>query len=210
MGKEMLVTEGLNELKTLDARINRAISDAEFVVEAKESDKKVTPAQTKEDFKKKAQTSYDSINDLIRRREAIKAAIVASNAATEVEICGEKMSVAKAIETKSSIEYKKALLHAMKRQLADANASMNKKNAALEDKITKLVETSFGKDTKPSSDDYNSIADPMRKSNEVSLVDPLDLDKKIKELEAYIEEFTATVDAKLQISNCITKIVIPD
>lgn len=48
----------------------------------------------------------------------------------------------------------------------------------------------------------------MRKSNEVSLVNPLDLETKIEELEAYIEEFTATVDAKLQISNCTTKIVI--
>jgi len=145
---------------------------------------------------------------LIRRREAIKAAIVASNAVTEVEICGEKMTVAKAIETKTSIAYKKNLLYTMKRQLADAILSMNKKNAALEDKITKLVETSYGKDAKVSPEDYNSIADPMRKSNEVSLVNPLDLETKIEELEAYIEEFTATVDAKLQISNCTTKIVI--
>lgn len=49
----------------------------------------------------------------------------------------------------------------------------------------------------------------MRKSGEVSLVDPLELDKKIAELEQYIEEFDATVDAKLQISNCITKIEVP-
>lgn len=50
MAKEMLVTEGLNELKTLDARIERAIGDAKFIVDAKDSDEKVTPAQTKEDF----------------------------------------------------------------------------------------------------------------------------------------------------------------
>lgn len=43
----------------------------------------------------------------------------------------------------------------------------------------------------------------------MSLVDPLELDKKIAELEQYIEEFDATVDAKLQISNCITKIKVP-
>ena len=208
MAKEMLVTEGLNELKTLDARIERAISDAKFIVDAKDSDKKVTPAQSKEDFKKKAQGSYDSIMDLIRRRETIKAAIVASNAVTEVEICGEKMTVAKAIETKTSIAYKKNLLYTTKRQLADAALSMNTNNAALEEKTTKLVETSYGKDAKVSPEDYNSIADPMRKSNEVSLVNPLDLETKIEEMEAYIEEFTATVDAKLQISNCTTKIVI--
>ena len=35
------------------------------------------------------------------------------------------------------------------------------------------------------------------------------LREKIAELEQYIEEFDATVDAKLQISNCITKIEVP-
>lgn len=53
MAKEMLVTEGLNELKTLDARIERAIGDAKFIVDAKDSDEKVTPAQTKEDFRRR-------------------------------------------------------------------------------------------------------------------------------------------------------------
>lgn len=32
MAKEMLVTEGLNELKTLDARIERAIGDAKLQI----------------------------------------------------------------------------------------------------------------------------------------------------------------------------------
>lgn len=42
MAKEMLVTEGLNELKTLDARIERAIGDAKFIVDAKDSDEKIS------------------------------------------------------------------------------------------------------------------------------------------------------------------------
>lgn len=208
--REMLVTEGLNELKTLDARIDRAIRNAEFVADAKDSDKKVTPAKTKEDFAADAKAAYDSINALIARREAIKSAIVASNAVAEVEICGEKMTVAKAIDTKNSIEYKQKLKDTMKRQLQNAKASMNKKNADLETKITKMVEASCSKDGKVAPEDYEAIATPMRKNNEVSLVDPLELEKKIEELEAYIEEFTATVDAKLQISNCITKIQIDE
>lgn len=208
---EMLVTEALNELKTLDSRIDRAIKTAKFIADAKTADNKVTPSKTKEDFKTEAQSSYDTIDSLIKRRDNIKAAIVASNATTTVDICGETMTVAKAIDTKASLAYKKTLLRAMKNQRDLAVSSMNSKNADLEKKIDNVVMTSFTAKDKSAvkPEDYDSIAVPMRKSGEVSLVDPLELDKKIAELEQYIEEFDATVDAKLQISNCITKIEVP-
>lgn len=208
---EMLVTEALNELKTLDSRIDRAIRTAKFIADAKTADKNVTPSKTKEDFKADAQSSYDTIESLIKRRDNIKAAIVASNAVTTVDICGETMTVAKAIDTKASLAYKKALLRAMKNQRDLAVSSMNSKNAELEKKIDNVVLNSYAAKDKSSvkSEDYDAIAVPMRNSGEVSLVDPLELDKKIANLEQYIEEFDATVDAKLQISNCVTKISVP-
>lgn len=207
---EMLVTEALNELKTLDSRINRAVRDAQFVTEARTADSKVTPSKTKEEFEREAQSSYDSISDMINRREQIKAAIVASNAVTTVEICGKTMTVAKAIDTKNSLEYQKTLLRAMKSQRDNAVARMSTKNMELERKIDNAVITSYSVKDKSAvkPEDYDAIATPMRNSGEVSLVDPLKIDKKITELEQYIEEFDATVDAKLQISNCITKISV--
>jgi hypothetical protein len=80
----------------------------------------------------------------------------------------------------------------------------------MEDKIDTLVSQAFGKESKTSikEDDYNSIANPYRKSNEFSLVDPVDIRTKIQELEEFIEEFESTVDAKLQVSNCVTFIEI--
>lgn len=205
---KMLVTEGLNELKTLNSRINRAIETANFVDYAKTSCDKVTPAKTKEDFKNEALAARDSIFDLIRRRELIKAAIVASNAVTEVEICGKKMTVAEAIETKNSIQYKKGLLTIMSEQYESALAGMNRKNTEMEKKIDDMVMVTFGKDRKEpvSATEYDAIAKPYRASNEYSLVDPIGIADEIKKLQEYIEEFEATVDSKLQISNCITTI----
>jgi hypothetical protein len=208
--EKMLVTQGLNELKTLDARITRAIQNAKFVDAAKTSEKKVSPAKTKEDFEKEAKASLDSINALISRREKIKAAIVQSNADTQVEVCGKEYSVAQLIDMKNSIAYQKLLLSAMKMQADKAEGTMNRQNAAMEDKIDTLVSQAFGKESKTSikEDDYNSIASPYRKSNEFSLVDPVDIRTKIQELEEFIEEFESTVDAKLQVSNCVTFIEI--
>lgn len=206
--EKMLVTQGLNELKVLDARIEREIYNAKFIDAAKTSEKNVSAGKSKEDFRAEAISSYDSINALIDRREKIKSAIVESNAITTIEICGDTYSVAKVIDMKSSIKYKQELLRQMKTLLTSATSLMNRCNATMEQQITNLITTAFGKDSKTSikEDDYNSIAKPYREANEYSLVDPIKIEDKIKNLEIYIEEFLSTVDAKLQVSNCITYI----
>lgn len=206
--ERMLVTHGLNELKTLDARIYRGISEASFVATAKTSEKKVTPNLTKEEFNVKAKADFQSVNDLILRREKIKAAVVDSNAKTEVEICGEKYTVAKVIDMKNSIAYKKSLLDKMKTQFLGAESMMNKNNALMEQKIDQLVTAAYSKESKTTikPEEYSSIADPYRAGNEFSLVDPLNIRDEIENLQKHIEEFEANVDSVLQISNCVTYI----
>lgn len=208
----MLVTEALNELKTLGNRINRALDGAEFVIATKTSDKNARPGMTKEEFCDKAKASKDSVFALIKRRELIKSAIIASNAITEVEIAGQKMTVAKAIDTKDSITYYKLLLNQMKRQYIDEVAKVNISNKAVEDNVDKLILAAYGKEGKEkiSEKDYESIAIPYRTANEASLVDPLNLKAEIDKLEDYIDSFTSNVDAQLQISNCVTFIEIDD
>lgn len=204
--EKMLVTQGLNELKTLDARIMRTINNANFVASAKTSEKKVKPNVTKEEFTKDAKASMDSIYDLINRREKIKSAIVESNASTMIEVCGEKYSVAKVIDMKNSIMYKKCLLVKMKEQLAKAESNVAKNNSNMETRINELINTIYGKENKTKSENFDSIVIPYREREEYSLVDPVNIKNVIEELEKFIEEFESTVDSKLQISNCITTI----
>ena len=108
--EKMLVTKGLNELKLLDSRIHRKIEEGEFVGAAKVSVPNINGKMTKEAFKANAKADYQSIVDLIKRRNAIKAAIIQSNAITVVEVAGKRMTVAEAIDKKSAIEYEKTLL----------------------------------------------------------------------------------------------------
>ena len=204
--EKMLVTQALNELKTLDARIRRATMNGVFVAAAKTSEKKITPNVTKEDFIRDAQSALDSVKALIARREKIKAAVIASNAKTFIEICGEVHTVADVIDMKNSVGYWRTLLATFKSQFERAKADMNRANASMEAKIDQLIETTFGKESKTSvkPEDYAAIATPYRSNNEVSLVDPIGIADEIKKLEDFIEEFTSTVDSKLQISNCVT------
>lgn len=206
----MLVTEALNELKTLDSRINREIDKAHFVAAAKLCETKVNPYTTKDDFSNDAKAAWQSINDLIKNKENIKAAVVLSNAVTYIEVDGIKMTVAAAIELKSSIEYQRDLLLKMKKERDNALRTMNTANIAMEDQINRLLETACGKDTTVKSENYSSIAVPYKANNEYGLVDPLRIEEKIEEMEKRIEGFLSNVDSVLQISNCITEIKLPD
>ena len=202
--EKMLVTQALNELKTLDSRIMRAINSATFVTSAKICEKNVTSNMSKEDFNKNAKADLQSIDDLINRRKNIKAAIVASNAVTMVTVAGVEMTVVAAIERKTSIEYERSLLRQMKNQYLTSQQKVDAKNTEMEAAIERLIATAFGKDSKTNikSDDYSAIADPYKEKNEWALVDPIDVLNQITKREEEIDEFISSVDSQLQISNC--------
>ena len=206
--EKMLVTQALNELKTLNSRIMRAINNATFVTSAKICEKNVTSNMSKEDFNANAKSDLQSIDDLINRRKNIKAAIVLSNAVTMVTVANVEMTRAAAIERKTSIEYERSLLRQMKNQYLTAQQKVNAKNTEMEAAIERLVATAFGKDSKTNikSDDYSAIADPYKEKNEWALVDPIDVLNQITKREEEIDAFINEVDSALQISNCTTYI----
>ena len=206
--EKMLVTVALNELKLLDSRIIKEIDRGSFISSAKKSSPKVSPAMSKEEFIEEAKSKFNSVKDLIERRAKIKAAIVDSNAKTEVEIDGVKMTRADAIERKSSINYEKLMLNELKDQLNIHTAKVNSSNYEVDNKIDSLVQAAYGKEGKNNikQEDYDAIAKPYREANEWDIVDPLNLKDVIEEMEKRIDGFESNVDSALQISNCTTYI----
>ena len=206
--EKMLVTVALNELKLLDSRIIKEIDRGSFISSAKKSSPKVSPAMSKEEFIEEAKSKFNSVKDLIERRAKIKAAIVDSNAKTEVEIDGVKMTRADAIERKSSINYEKLMLNELKDQLNIHTSKVNSSNYEVDNKIDSLVQAAYGKEGKNNikQEDYDAIAKPYREANEWDIVDPLNLKDVIEEMEKRIDGFESNVDSVLQISNCTTYI----
>lgn len=76
--EKMTIHKALCELKILDSRINNAISSARFCLANKHSNEKVNGV-TVEEYQETMKASYNKASDLIRRREAIKRAVVLSN-----------------------------------------------------------------------------------------------------------------------------------
>ena len=99
--EKMTIHKALCELKTLDSRIQDAIRRSTFCFANKHSNQKIHGIPI-EDVKKECKAAYQSISDLISRRNAIKCAVVLSNATTKVTIGGKEYTVAEAIEMKNN------------------------------------------------------------------------------------------------------------
>ena len=204
----MTITRGLAEIKLLDSRIKKQTAEAVFT-DCKNARNKVTAMKHMEEkaLVEKAKADYQSVNDLIERRQKIKSMIMASNSVTRVKIAGGEYTVAEAIDKKSAIEYKKALLQAMKVQRAQATKMATDHNAKLEPQIQALLTANLGAQGKTVSEgDYDMIAKPFKEANELTIIDPLNLAEKIASLEAEIEDFEKEVDFTLSESNSRTEI----
>lgn len=203
--RKISITEALNELKLYDAKITKGIDNSTFVGATKKSSDTVGVV-TRDEFNNRAKASYQSVVDLIANRNALKSAIVKSNATTEVKIGNKTMTVAEAIERKNSIDYDRGLLLELENQYNDATSTVISNNKRVDAKVDELINTLVGKDSskKLSKEDQEAVERPYRDKNEYELVDPIGIYNKIVALENDIDEFESNVDTALVLSNATT------
>lgn len=208
--EKMTVHKALAELKIIDDRISCAIDDGVFCVANKHSNSKICGVSIDE-YKKAMQGSFDKATDLIKRRNAIKRAVVLSNANTKVNIENGEYTIAEAIEMKNhGIEFDELLLNEMKKQYAKSKKEVEKNNGDnLEKRAEQYVIGLYGsREGKTNTDDYEKTKKDFIESQTFELVDPIGILKKMDELEEKIAAFKAEVDAALSVSNAITEIEI--
>ena len=206
---EMTITRGLAELKLLDSRINRSINEA--VLGSNSVGKKLpTGYNSVEDVEKRAKSDYQSVKDLLKRRNSIKSAIVLSNATTVVEVAGVKMTVAEAIERKTSISYEEQLLSKMRSTYTQVVNHVDRINNEMNARLDSHLETLFGKEGKVNPQSHEDIVKAFKADNEATFIDPINLEKQINELVKSIEDFNMECDFTLSESNTITRITIED
>ena len=197
------------ELKILDSRIGDAILSGDFVI-TKKNNQDTVKGKTAEQYKTKATESYQKASDLIRRRNAIKNAVVVSNANTTVKIGDAEYTVVEAIEKKNhGMDYYVQLRDVLRQQFAKQKADLEKHNASLQQKAEQFVTGLMGgKDVKTDSAEFSNAVDTYIKSNTMTLLDPLGIEKKIEELDDMINTFLPEVDAALSVSNAVTIITV--
>ena len=205
----MSVHKALAELKVLDSRIGNAILSGDFVI-TKKNNQDTVKGKTAEQYKVKATEAFQKASDLILRRNAIKNAVVISNAKTTVRIGDNEYTVAEAIEKKNhGMDFYIQLRDVLRQQFAKQKSELEKHNASLQQKAEQFVTGLMGgKEVKTDSTEFTTAVDTYIKSNTMPLLDPLGIEKKIEELDDMINSFLPEVDAALSVSNAITTITI--
>lgn len=208
--EKMTVHKALAELKIIGDRINSAISAGTYVRANKHSNEKINGVSVDE-FKKQIQSSWDKVNDLIKRRNAIKKAVVLSNATVKVKVGDDEYTVAEAIEMKNSgMQYKKELIDVLNTQYIEATQITEKENGeTLQQKAENYVLGLYGsKEGKTAVDEIENTRKQFITNNTFELIDPIKVREKIDALEKEISEFESEIDASLSVSNAITELTI--
>ncbi len=206
--KTISVTKALSELKMIGKKIEDGIRRLNPVAMyiGKKPPKEF---ESIEDFKSKGKAAFQSVNNLVDRYAKLKGAIVRSNAVTKVDVGSKNMTVAEAIEKKSSIAFKKMLLQQLESQYARVMMAVDTENRRVELRLQTLLEASYGKDVKVNEEDHDKIAKPFTESNEAKLADALgDIKRQIDDLRNEIDEFVLNVDVALSEINSRTDISI--
>ena len=206
---KMSIHRALGELKTLDKRIRKEIENTIFIGAKKKSSNTEYKTRTSiVDFNNNVNSSIQSINDLILRRKEIKEAIVNSNANTFVTMGDNKMTVASAIERKTSIGYDKFLLSKIKEQYALIVGFVEENNEEVECDLSSKIDNMLNANDKNNINGIEEFSKAYRNSNSWEVIDPVDLKSLIDKLEKEITIFENEVDVVLSESNAITFIEV--
>ena len=205
--EKMTVHKALAELKTLDDRINSEITGSVFVRANRHNNMKIF-GKTIPDFMADTESSYQSVKALINRRNAMKRAVVLSNAITKVNIGGVEYTVAEAIEMNNhGMENLVELRNCLREQYSSVKRMVESENG---DKLVKAcenyIQATFGTKEKVNNPDIETAQTVYMANNTYDIVTGFDIEKVIKELTDRIDAFKAEVDSALSVSNALTVI----
>lgn len=205
----MNIHEALTELKMLEKRIPAEIKEVVWVVANKHSSPMVNGVKLA-DYNDRVKSQYQKVSDLIRRRDAIKRAVVQSNAVTVVTIAGVEYTVAEAIDRKNhAMEFLSDLQEQMVADYRRAERSAQMENANLEARADQYMKTMIGNsDTKGMSAENRATRDAFIAAQTVELVDPIGVLAVATELVEQIGVFMSKVDSALSTSNALTTITV--
>ena len=208
--EQMTVHKALAELKIIDSRIENAISGGTYVVANKHSNTKIHGV-TIDEFRTQMKSDFQKVTDLIARRNAIKRAVVASNAVTKVKIGDNEYTVATAIEMKNhGMEFKYTFKKRLEAQYAVAKNELDKNSGdplekRAENYVLSVIQAQ-PKDSKMAVDSeaMKNLRAQYIKDNTYDIIDPIGVKDAIEQLDNEISSFITEVDAALSCSNALT------
>lgn len=219
MEQKMLVTQALDQRDLLVKKICDKIRKASFTETKKHNEEKVMERRvTQKEFEKEARSSYQQIIDLIHWYDKVDQAILRSNAETIIETSYGTMSIANALALRSRLSCSNAydsdsnfegnLMMKLQEELNEKIRVMEQKNKGLQNTAETMRLSILGKDTKAKDETPLKVVDVYVQENTTELIDPLNVRKKIDELNERRETILNELDTKIKVSNATTFVEI--
>lgn len=210
MTEQMSVYKALKTLKVTDEKIERG-SYTTFVAASKNGRPTDRSCSSPEEMRKKAKSNMDKMRDLLVFRAKLKSAIVQSNAVTKVNIpiLGE-VTVAEAIEYKSSIQVRKQFVQTVQSQLSSLMNLRSRAENEIEKETDARIATLMGRDSAKTPDPamVKSIRETLEKERAVEIYGEGDLNAWLETELDDIQQFDADIDDILNESNVKTSIEV--
>lgn len=205
----MNVHEALTELKMLEKRIPAETKAVVWVIANKHANTMVNGVKLT-DVTERIKSQYQKVRALICRRDAIKRAVVQSNAVTKVTVAGVEYTVAEAIDLRNhGMEFLGNLQEQMVKDYHLAERNAQNENFNLESRADSYMKTMIGNsDTKNMSAENRATRDAFIEAQTVELVDPIGVLTVAAELDEQINTFMSKVDSALSTSNALTTITV--
>lgn len=219
MEQKMLVTQALDQRDLLVKKICDKIRKASFTETKKHNEEKVMERRvTQKEFEKEARSSYQQIIDLIHWYDKVDQAILRSNVETIIETSYGTMSIANALALRSRLNCSNAydsdsnfegnLMMKLQEELNEKIRVMEQKNKGLQNTAETMRLSILGKDTKTKDETPLKVVDVYVQENTTELIDPLNVRKKINELNERRETILNELDTKIKVSNATTFVEI--
>lgn len=215
MAKEqMLVCNALDERDFLRKKIISAINEAQFIACKRVKDEKVrtTGYTDPETFKKEAQSTYQSITDMIDRYNRLDTAITLANASTEIKLSDNTtmtraaaISMRKALVSDTTTDFTGRLINTLERQFTNVSAQANELNAKADRELEQYKDNmTSGDKVKELTPEVSKTLESLVADNRADIIDPIGVEKEIKKLEDKYETLKKELDSAIKVSNATT------
>ena len=213
--EKMLIAEALDEKDLLTKKIETAIANLEFATVRREKDKKLRDGRTDEEFSDQVKAAYQSVSDMIDRRNRIAVAIVESNAKTIVKLrSGMEMTVAEAITRKkimttpidvntSNVNLEKKLIKAMETAYVNFSKSLRSLQLDKDNKENDYKTRLTTREKELGEDDIKAIETLVQGETPV-IVDPLNLKELLTDKVEKYNALAKELETAIKISNAST------
>lgn len=219
MNKEtMTIRKALTQKKVLDKQIAE-LSSTKFVAIAT-SNRTVIDGMKQKDWVVDAQARFQSLNDKLKRREAITNAIMSANAnhtITVKKFIGidkqsdeyESISFASAIARKKYLsDLLVSIVKRMQKAILDNSNSYQATERQMDEKITERLYQEFSAVTQASGKARQEREAELREQYSVELLDPNKLAENLMSFKEYIENYLAEIDSILGHATEVTEITV--